>query len=145
MKAVVQRVNSASVEINNKLYSSIKSGILVLFCVEKNDSEQNIDWFVKKILSLRIFEDSQQKMNLSVKDIQGEILVVSQFTLAADCKKGSRPSFDNAELPQRAEKLYEIFIQKLKMSDIPVQTGKFGAMMNVSLVNNGPVTFVLTQ
>lgn len=145
MKAVVQRVNSASVEINNKLYSSIKSGILVLFCVEKNDSEQNIDWFVKKILSLRIFEDSQQKMNLSVKDIQGEILVVSQFTLAADCKKGSRPSFDNAELPQRAEKLYEIFIQKLKMSDIPVQTGEFGAMMNVSLVNNGPVTFVLTQ
>ena len=145
MKAVVQRVKNASVEIDGKIYSSINQGMLVLFCVEKGDTEDKIDWMAKKMLSMRIFEDENEKMNFSVEDIKGEILVVSQFTLAADCKKGTRPGFDNAEKPQIAREMYEKFVNKLKESKLKVETGVFAAMMQVSLCNDGPVTFVLTK
>ena len=143
MKLVIQRVNKASVTIENELYSSINKGLLVLFGVEKNDSEDTIEYFAQKLLKLRIFEDEQGKMNKSVLDIEGEILAVSQFTLAADCKKGTRPSFDNAMEPKRAKEFYEKFVEILKNSQINVKTGVFGAHMQVELVNNGPVTIIL--
>ena len=143
MKLVIQRVNKASVTIENELYSSINKGLLVLFGVEKNDSEDMIEYFAQKLLKLRIFEDEQGKMNKSVLDIEGEILAVSQFTLAADCKKGTRPSFDNAMEPKRAKEFYEKFVEILKKSHINVKTGVFGAHMQVELVNNGPVTIIL--
>lgn len=145
MKAVIQRVNNASVAIDNKIYSSINKGMLILFCVEKGDTDEKLDWFTNKILSLRLFEDENSKMNRSIMDINGEILIVSQFTLAADCKKGTRPSFDNAEEPQRAKLLYEKLVKKLSDSNLTVKTGQFAAMMQVSLSNDGPVTFVLTK
>lgn len=145
MKAVVQRVKNASVTIDGELYSSINKGMLILFCVEKGDSEENLEWMKNKILSLRIFEDEKNKMNRSVIDVQGDILVVSQFTLAADCKKGTRPGFDNAENPDRAKAMYEKFTKDLKKSGLNVKTGVFAAMMDVSLCNDGPVTFVLTK
>ena len=143
MKLVIQRVNKASVTIENELYSSINKGLLVLFGVEKNDSEDMIEYFAQKLLKLRIFEDEQGKMNKSVLDIEGEILAVSQFTLAADCKKSTRPSFDNAMEPKRAKEFYEKFVEILKKSQINVKTGVFGAHMQVELVNNGPVTIIL--
>ena len=143
MKLVIQRVNKASVTIENELYSSINKGLLVLFGVEKNDSEDMIEYFAQKLLKVRIFEDEQGKMNKSVLDIEGEILAVSQFTLAADCKKGTRPSFDNAMEPKRAKEFYEKFVEILKKSQINVKTGVFGAHMQVELVNNGPVTIIL--
>ncbi len=143
MKLVIQRVNSASVTIENKLYSSINKGLLVLFGVEKDDKEDMIEYFAQKLLKLRIFEDEQGKMNKSVLDINGEILAVSQFTLCADCKKGTRPSFDNAMEPKRAKEFYEKFVEILKKSQINVKTGVFGAHMQVELVNNGPVTIIL--
>lgn len=145
MKAVIQRVKSCSVAINNEIYSSINKGMLVLFCVEKDDTEDKIDWFVSKILGLRIFEDENEKMNLSISDINGEIMAVSQFTLAADCKKGTRPSFDKAEKPEIANQIYQKFVEKLKDSSLSVKTGEFGAMMEVSLINDGPVTFILEK
>lgn len=145
MKAVIQRVSEASVNIDGKEYSSIRNGMLVLFCVEKGDTDDKIEWMVNKVLSLRMFEDENDKMNKSVCDINGEILVVSQFTLAADCKKGSRPSFDSAELPQKANEMYEKFVTGLSSSKLSVKTGVFAAMMKVSLCNDGPVTFVLTK
>ena len=145
MKVVIQRVKNASVNMAGKLYSSIEQGLLVLFCVEKGDNEEKLDWMVNKIISLRIFEDDELKMNRSVKDVNGQVLVVSQFTLAADCKKGTRPSFDNAEKPDVAETLYEKFVEKLSLSGITVKTGVFGAMMDVNLCNDGPVTFVVVK
>lgn len=144
MKVVVQRVKKASVSIDDNLYSSIGKGLLVLFGVEKGDEFESAKWLADKLLKLRIFEDENDKMNFSVKDIGGEILVVSQFTLAGDCKKGTRPSFDRAENPKRAQIIYEDFCKLLNES-IPVKTGVFGAMMEVSLVNDGPVTFVLEK
>lgn len=143
MKAVIQRVKSASVSINNQLYSKISQGILVLLGVEKNDTKQNANYLADKILKLRIFEDENEKMNFSIKDIQGEILVVSQFTLAGDCKKGTRPSFDNAKNPNEANELYEYFVSQLKNSGLKIETGKFRAMMDIELINDGPVTFIL--
>ncbi len=143
MKLVIQRVDSASVTIENKLYSSINKGLLVLFGVEKDDSEDMLEYFAQKLLKLRIFEDEQGKMNKSVLDISGEILVVSQFTLCADCKKGTRPSFDNAKEPKIAKEYYEKFVEILKKSGINIKTGVFGAHMQVELVNNGPVTIIL--
>lgn len=145
MKAVIQRVKKASVEIEGKIYSKINRGLLILFCAEKNDVKENIDFIANKILNLRIFEDENHKMNLSVKDITGEILIVSQFTLASDLKKGLRPSFDNAMEPIRATEFYEDMILKLKESKLNVQTGVFGADMQVMLINDGPVTFVLNK
>ena len=143
MKLVIQRVDSASVTIENKLHSSINKGLLVLFGVEKDDSEDMLEYFAQKLLKLRIFEDEQGKMNKSVLDIEGEILVVSQFTLCADCKKGTRPSFDNAKEPKVAKEYYEKFVEILKKSGINIKTGVFGAHMQVELVNNGPVTIIL--
>ena len=143
MKGLIQRVKRASVTIDGEVHSKINQGILILLGVEKGDNEQNADKLADKLCKLRIFEDEDGKMNKSVVDINGEILIVSQFTLAGDCKKGTRPSFDKAELPQRANELYEYFIDLIKQKNIPVGTGVFGAMMDVELVNDGPVTFML--
>lgn len=143
MKGLIQRVKKASVTIDGELYSKIGHGILVLLGVEKGDSEENAEKLADKISKLRIFEDENEKMNLSVQDIKGEILVVSQFTLAGDCKKGTRPSFDKAELPQRANELYEYFTELIRQKNIPTKTGVFGAMMEVELINDGPVTFMV--
>lgn len=140
MKALIQRVKRASVSIEGKLYSSITSGLLVFLGVEKDDEKVNAEKLSQKVINLRIFEDENEKMNLSLKDVKGEMLVVSQFTLCGDCKKGTRPSFDKAANPDKAVDLYEYFIKCLKEDNIPVQTGKFRAMMDVELVNDGPVT-----
>ena len=145
MKLVLQRVKNASVTINNKLFSSINKGILILIGIEKGDSDADIIKSAEKVSKLRIFADENDKMNLSIKDIKGEILVVSQFTLAGDCKKGTRPSFDKSAPPAEANKLYELFAQKLKDLDIPVKTGVFGARMDIQLINDGPVTFILGE
>ncbi len=143
MKLVIQRVKEASVTIDNKLFSSIQKGILVLFGVEKDDSEDMLEYYAQKLLKLRIFEDENGKMNKSVCDIGGEILVVSQFTLCSDCKKGTRPSFDNAKEPKTAKEYYEKFVKILKASGLSVKTGVFAAHMDVGLVNCGPVTIIL--
>lgn len=143
MKAVIQRVKSASVTIDNQLYSSIDKGYLVLFGAEKDDTSSQTDWLANKLATLRCFPDENGKMNLSVKDVNGEMLIVSQFTLCTDIRKGTRPSFDNAMKPDEANKLYEYFIQKVKDQNIPVKTGSFGAHMEVNLLNDGPVTFIL--
>lgn len=145
MKAVLQRVKEASVAIDGQIHSKINTGMLVLFCVEKEDTPEKLDWMTNKVISLRFFEDENGKMNKSIKDVNGDILVVSQFTLAADCKKGTRPSFDNAQLPQVANVYYENFVNKLKKEGLNVKTGVFAAMMQVSLINDGPVTFVLEK
>ncbi|MBQ9688309.1 D-tyrosyl-tRNA(Tyr) deacylase [bacterium] len=143
MKAVIQRVKQAQVTIENETYSSINHGILVLFCVEKDDTLEQAQKLAEKILKLRIFEDENFKMNKSVMDVKGEIMVVSQFTLAADCKKGTRPSFDKAAPPDIANNIYEKFVTILQTLGATVKTGQFQAMMDVSLINDGPVTFVL--
>ncbi len=140
MKAVLQRVSSASVATGGQIVGAIERGLLVFLCAVKGDTAKDLDYLVKKVSQLRIFEDDQGKMNLSVTDIKGEVLVVSQFTLAASTRKGNRPSFDEAESPEHATKWYEAFIQRVKDTGIPVQSGVFGAMMDVSLVNDGPVT-----
>lgn len=145
MKALIQRVKRASVTINEQLYSDISTGLLVFLGVEKGDSEENADKLAQKLINLRIFEDENEKMNLSLKDIKGEMLVVSQFTLCGDCKKGTRPSFDKAETPQRANELYQYFVSLIESEKIPVKTGKFGAMMDISLINDGPVTFMVEK
>lgn len=145
MKIVVQRVKNASVTIDDKIYSHIDAGMLILFCAEKGDTEDKLDWISNKIISLRFFEDENGKMNKSIRDVNGDIMVVSQFTLAADCKKGTRQSFDNAENPEAAKQLYEKFISILKEEGLNVQTGVFAAMMQVSLINDGPVTFVIEK
>ncbi len=142
MRLVVQRVKNASVTIDNKLFSSIKQGYLVLFGAEKDDTKEQADWLANKISLLRCFSDEQGKMNLSIKDINGEMLIVSQFTLCANVKKGTRPGFDNAMKPDEANKMYEYFIKKVKEQDISVKTGVFGAHMEIELLNDGPVTFV---
>ncbi len=143
MKALLQRVTSASVEVDGQVTGKIDTGLVVFLCAVKGDSDKDLDYLVKKVSQLRIFEDDQGKMNLSVMDVAGSVLVVSQFTLAAATRKGNRPSFDNAEAPNRAKDLYEEFVQRLKDAGVPVQTGVFAAMMAVSLVNDGPVTIWL--
>ena len=143
MKAVIQRVGSASVEVDAKCVGRIGRGILVLLGVEKGDGEQDAAWLAEKIVSLRIFEDGQGKMNLSVLETGGELLVVSQFTLAGNCAKGRRPSFDSAAPPAEANRLYEYFVGRVRETGVPVATGVFQAMMQVALVNDGPVTFIL--
>ena len=141
MKALIQRVKSASVTIDKDLFSSIGAGILVFVGVTKLDTKENAERLAQKILSLRIFEDENEKMNYSVLDKNLELLVVSQFTLCGDCKKGTRPSFDEAAHPKVAIELYEYFVSCLRLSGLNVATGKFQAMMDVALVNDGPVTF----
>ena len=141
MKALIQRVKNASVAIDGKIFSKINSGILVFLGVEKADTKENAQKLADKILKLRIFEDNTEKMNLSIQDINGEILIVSQFTLCGNCAKGTRPSFDNAAKPEIAKDLYEYFVNLVEQSGLNVQTGKFQAMMHISLINDGPVTF----
>lgn len=143
MIAVIQRVNKAFVKVHEKLISEIKKGILVFLGIEKEDNTKDADYLINKVINLRVFEDSQGKMNFSIKDIGGEILVISEFTLTADCKKGNRPSFDKAMPPEDAEKLYRYFIENLTKTGIPVKEGSFRSFMHVSIVNEGPVTFIL--
>lgn len=143
MKLVIQRVKNASVTIDNELFSSIEQGYLILFGVEKGDTKTQADWLANKVSVLRSFSDENGKMNLSIKDVKGEILIVSQFTLCGDIKKGTRPSFDKAMAPNEANEMYEYFISKVKEQNIPVKTGVFGAHMDVQLLNDGPVTFVV--
>jgi D-tyrosyl-tRNA(Tyr) deacylase len=146
MKSLIQRVSQASVTVEGKVVGQIDRGVLVLLGLEKPDTEQDVDWHIKKLLELRIFPDAQDKMNLSVTDIQGDLLIVSQFTLAASCRKGTRPSFDSAMPPAQAERFYELYLARLRdATDLKVQTGIFGAMMDVALVNDGPVTFMLER
>lgn len=145
MKALIQRVKEASVTIDGELYSQIGKGLLVFVGVEKDDEKINAEKLADKILNLRIFEDENEKMNFSIKDVQGQILIVSQFTLCGDCKKGTRPSFDKSAPLDKAIDLYEYFIDRIKLSGLKTGTGKFRAMMDVALINDGPVTFWLEK
>ena len=145
MKLVVQRVNSAKVEVNGKIVGAITKGFLVLLGVTHNDTKEIADYLVKKLCNLRVFEDESGKMNLSLKDVNGELLIVSQFTLYADCSSGNRPSFINAAKPDKANELYEYFCEKCKENNLKVQKGIFGADMKVSLLNDGPVTIILEK
>jgi len=145
MKAVIQRVTSSSVVVKNQTVGSIDQGILVFIGVEKDDNEAKADWLAEKICGLRIFYDENGKMNRSVQEVGGSLLVVSQFTLAGNCSKGKRPSFDTAAPADEGKLLYEYFVETVKKLDIPVQTGIFQADMQVSLVNDGPVTFILER
>ena len=146
MLGLSQRVSSASVAIDNKLEGNIDQGILLLLGIEKNDNEDSINQLLNKILNYRIFNDKQGKMNLSLNDIAGDLLVVSQFTLAADTKKGMRPSFSSAAPPEPAEALYDYFLKQAQIEcQGEVASGEFGADMQVSLCNDGPVTFLLSS
>lgn len=144
MKTVIQRVSSASVTINSEIVANIQKGLLVLVGIEDADSKEDIDWLCQKTANLRIFGDENDVMNLSVKDISGEIIVVSQFTLQASTKKGNRPSYIKAAKPEIAIPLYEKFVQQLELElGKKVQTGVFGSDMKVALVNDGPVTIII--
>ena len=145
MKAVIQRVTSATVDVEGTLVGAIEEGILVLLGVEKEYNEAKADWLAEKICGLRIFYDENGKMNRSLQEVNGSLLVVSQFTLAGNCAKGKRPSFDTAAPSDEGKRLYEYFVETVKKLDIPVQTGIFQADMQVSLVNDGPVTFILER
>jgi len=143
MRAVIQRVKSAQVCVDGRVSGKIEKGLLVLLGVGKGDGESDLSFLTSKIPDLRIFEDESGKFNLSLKEVSGEILVVSQFTLFGDCRRGRRPSFTEAEEPSAAKHLYEQFVLKLKQQGIPVQTGEFQAKMEVHLINDGPVTLLL--
>ncbi len=146
MRVVLQRVSKASVTVENKVTGKIEEGLLLLVGIHPDDTEETINWMGSKILRLRVFEDEEKKMNLSVSDVKGGILVISQFTLYADTRKGTRPGFSEAAKPEFAEMMYEKFITWLKVhSDLSIQTGVFGAMMDVDLVNKGPVTIILDK
>lgn len=145
MKAVIQRVTAASVVVEGETVGEIGRGMLVLLGVEKGDDESKADWLAEKIVNLRIFGDGAGKMNLALPDIGGSLLVVSQFTLAGNCSKGRRPSFDTAAPPEEGQRLYEYFVEAARNRGIPVATGIFQADMQVSLVNDGPVTFILER
>ena len=143
MRAVVQRVLNASVCVDNEIIGKIDKGFVVLVGVGKEDNESDMQYLADKIMSLRVFEDENEKMNLSLKDVGGELLVISQFTLYGDCRKGRRPSFDSAQEPAYAKELYEKMCDYFEKSGIYTQTGKFAADMKVSLINDGPVTLML--
>jgi len=145
MRTVVQRVKSASVSVDGKLIGSIDHGLLVLLGVANGDTDVEAQWLVEKISQLRIFDDQNGKMNLSVLDVKGSLLIVSQFTLLADCRRGRRPAFTDAAEPTSANQLYERFIQITKNLGINTQSGKFAADMQVSLVNDGPVTLIIER
>ena len=143
MVAVIQRCSKSSVTVDNEIIARIESGLIVLLGVCSDDSIKDVDYIANKIVSLRIFNDQKGKMNLSINDTSRSVIIVSQFTLCANIKKGSRPSFLNSASPKIGEELYEHLISSLTKSGLNVQTGKFGAMMDVQLVNNGPATFII--
>lgn len=144
MKVVLQRVSSANVSVENKIVGQINKGLLLLIGIDEEDQKEDADWLVKKITDLRVFSDQDGKMNLSIKDINGSFLCISQFTLLADYKKGNRPSYIKAARPEKAIPLFEYFKEALsQFSELPVESGIFGADMQVSLLNDGPVTIVL--
>ncbi len=145
MKLVVQRVKKAQVEVEQKIVGKIESGFLVLLGVTHKDTTEQADYLVKKLCNLRVFSDENGKMNLSIKDVKGELLIVSQFTLYANCQDGNRPSFTNAAKPEQANELYEYFCKKCENNGIKVEKGIFGADMKVSLLNDGPVTIILER
>ena len=142
MKFIVQRVNKSQVEVEEKIVGKIDKGFMVLIGITHNDTKEIADFLVRKLINLRVFEDENGKMNLSLKDVQGSLLLISQFTLYADCTSGNRPSFTNAAKPEFANELYEYIIEECKKQIPNVQTGIFGADMQVSLVNDGPVTIL---
>ncbi len=145
MKLVIQRVAHAAVEVEQRIVGQIGPGLLVLFGVTHGDTETAVDWLAQKLLQLRIFQDDAGKMNRSVQESGGSLLVVSQFTLYGDCSEGRRPSFTKAAPPELAKRLYEQFVSELRSSGLKVETGLFGADMKVSLINDGPVTFILEK
>jgi len=145
MKAVIQRVRSASVTVDGVIVGQIGQGLMVLLGVEKGDSEAPADWLAEKIVGLRMFEDDDGKMNRALTEIGGAVLAVSQFTLAGNCDKGRRPSFDSAAPADEGKRLYDYFVNALRRLQVPVQTGIFQADMQVALVNDGPVTFILER
>ena len=143
MTVVIQRVINANVKINNSEERSISNGLVILLGIHKDDTEKEISYLVDKIIGLRIFNDDNDKMNYSLLDIDGSVLIISQFTLCADLRRGRRPSFINASDPKKGKVLYNNFVQMFKRKGLNVKTGEFGAHMNVNLINNGPVTFVI--
>ena len=145
MKLVIQRVNYAMVEVDKEIISEIKKGLLVFLGISEKDTGEEIDWLTKKIVEMRIYGDDQEKMNLSVQDVNGEILLVSQFTLYADCRKGRRPDFNFAAKPEIAEKLYLKFALELENKGIKPKLGKFAAHMDITSENDGPVTIILER
>lgn len=145
MKLIVQRVSHANVVVDNEVVGKIGKGFLVLCGMTHTDTKENADFLAKKLCNLRVFEDENEKMNLSIKDINGELLIISQFTLYADCTGGNRPSFVNAAKPDYANELYEYFLKKCEEYDVKVEHGIFGAHMEVSLLNDGPVTIELEK
>lgn len=145
MKIVLQRVKEASVSVDQKMVCSIGPGVCLLVGIEKGDSESGARYLAKKIAELRIFPDAQGKMNLSLIDISGQVLAISQFTLAGSVRKGRRPSFDGAEVPENAARLFDFFVDQLRVQELKVETGVFGAKMDVGIVNDGPVTFILSS
>lgn len=145
MKLVIQRVKEAKVDVNKETVGRIDKGFLILIGITHTDTKEKADYLVKKVSNLRIFEDENEKMNLSIKDVKGKFLVVSQFTLYADCNSGNRPSFTSAAKPEKANELYEYFCNKCEENGIEVQKGIFGANMKVSLLNDGPVTIILEK
>ena len=142
MKVVLQRVSEASVKVDNEIVGTIQNGLMLLIGVDENDENVDADWLVKKVIDVRVFSDEAGKMNHSVKDIKGEILCISQFTLISDYKKGNRPSYIKAAKPDKAIPIFEYFKEELKKSGLKIESGIFGADMKVSLINDGPVTLV---
>lgn len=145
MKLVIQRVKNANVKVDNKIVGQIEEGFLVLLGVTHTDTKENADYLVKKLCNLRVFKDENDKMNLSIKDVKGKLLIVSQFTLYANCEKGNRPAFVDAANPDMANELYEYFCLECEKNNIEVQKGIFGAHMEVSLLNDGPVTIIIEK
>jgi len=145
MKLVIQRVKSANVTVSGEVVSEINRGFMILIGVSENDNEQVIEWLAKKCSELRIFPDENDLMNLSIKDVGGEVLLISQFTLYANCHKGRRPSFVEAAKPQKAEKLYLAFAKALQQKGVKAKLGRFGEDMKVALINDGPVTIILEK
>ena len=144
MRIVIQRVSQAKVEVDQKVVGEIQKGYMILLGIETEDKEEDADWLCQKVINMRIFEDENGKMNLSLKEVDGNVLVISQFTLHAQTKKGNRPSFIKAARPEQAIPLYEYFVKKLRaFTGKEIQTGEFGAMMNVSVTNQGPVTILM--
>jgi len=145
MRVVLQRVTSSSVTVEGKVIGQIGRGLNLLVGIAKTDTDAELDWMTRKCLGLRVFPDESSGFNQSVQDIGGGLLVISQFTLYGDCRKGRRPSFDQAAAPAEAERLYDAFVDKLRQSGLRVETGRFGAMMQVAIANDGPVTLILER